>query len=204
MDVPVPEALEGPKVRLTKTERQIISVFFKRGGTAKEIAEVLGVAPRTVYKATYKYRLNLKALGIDLNDLKRGEDGKPVQAKPPALKARGLKNVLTREVLLEEIKKVVRETLTDIMGIQSTPRSIQPQINVDGIIKQLDRLESSIEKLAESIDRLAAAFSGLNVKVVTSKEESQGSGDNSSGQYMPSFVRGNPWLAVLKSRGHRV
>ncbi len=201
MDVPVPEALDGPKVRLTETERRIISVFFKRGGTAKEIANFLGVAPRTVYKATYKYRLNLKALGIELSELKREIEKRPRRAQISAIEVKRSAELPGRELLLEEIRKVVRETLADIIGPQSV--TVFPQVDVGGIIEQLERLEKSIGKLAESIDRLALAFSELNFKVPPPRAKNKNSDNSYIESGIPSFVQGNPWLAVLKSRGRQ-
>ncbi len=201
MDVPVPEALDGPKVRLTETERRIISVFFKRGGTAKEIANFLGVAPRTVYKATYKYRLNLKALGIELNELKRGVEKRSKRAQISAVEFRHPTESPDRELLLEEIRKVVRETLADIIGPQ--PVTGFSQVDVEGVIEQLERLEKSIGKLAESIDRLALAFSELSVKAPLPRVKNENSDNSYIESSIPSFVQGNPWLAVLKSRGRQ-
>jgi len=158
------------------------------------------VAPRTVYKATYKYRLNLKALGIELSKLKRGIEKKSKRVRSPTVEAKSYRAVPSRELLLEEIRKVVRETLADIIGSQ--PIASLPQLDTGSIVEQLNRLEKSIEKLAESINRLALVFSEINSRAVVSEIENINSDDDFS-KRMPSFVQGNPWLAVLKSRGRR-
>ena len=51
--------------RLTVTERRIVEYFAKHGGSAREIADALGVSERTVYKALYRYRRIARSLGVD-------------------------------------------------------------------------------------------------------------------------------------------
>ena len=178
MGVPVPEALEGPSERLTKTEREILAYYFENGGTAKEIAGRLGVAPRTVYKAHYKYKKNLKRLGIDPSEV-YGRRCARAERRATA-------------VPIEELKRAVREVLEELVGFKR-PLSV-PDEALELLISRVGELSESLEILSKSIDRLASALSKIDVP----RELELPSGESSE---LPSFVSGNPWLGVLMSRG---
>ena len=89
--------------RLTVTERRIVEYFAKHGGSAREIADALGVSERTVYKALYRYRRIARSLGVDASGFyfrNRGE----VAASPVSRGKAGEEGevvALLRRILLE-------------------------------------------------------------------------------------------------------
>ncbi len=182
MGVPVPEALEGPSERLTETERRILAYYFKSGGSAKEVAQKLGVAPRTVYKAHYKYKKNLRLLGIDPDD---------VYGRKSTWRCtrRGYS-----PIPIEELKRAVREVLEDLAGVRYDSLGM-PSKSAELLASRMEELAENLARLSRSIERLASAISSGGLAECTMPASSVEHGE------LPSFVAGNPWLGVLMSRG---
>jgi len=192
--------LEGPKVKLTNTERKIVLAYLEKRRRAKDIAQALGVSPRTVYKALYKYRLNLKALGLTLDAVSENAESVSNRKteKSLLLDSRATESIFLKEALMEEIRKVVKETLSSMFGIYPYQQNLQ-FIHDKVLIEALNKLEQKIEKLSQSIEKLTITISNMDTGDKMEKASIE-DGDFTE-SIVPSFVQGNPWLTVLRSRG---
>ncbi len=186
---PVREAL----AKLTETERKIVESYFREGGTAREIASRLGVSVRTVYKAFYKYRKALKELGMggEAVYLKRRPEAGTSPQGGRATVAPLQTPVLDYSLLLPLVKQAVREVLAEMGSSEGDRRDAASEV--------VEHLKS-IERLLRDI----SAKMGTLVTVVSTRPmyvERQAPVRVLATAALPSFLRDNPWIEVLRSRG---
>jgi len=218
----IPEVLK----RLTDTEKKIVMTYAERGGSAKELAVVLGVSERTVYKALYKYRKIAKTMGIDPSkfylrqNLASGSNGNGSVLSGPIDSASIVNEI--REAVLRDIKKIVEESVKEalkevlskqVLGIELTSETDKRSSIVNDPLSNIsERLVVLLERLSYGIDNL-----NNNIKVLSSKIDRinslgyqprlvgrEGSNEksvvNKSISDLPSYVVDNPWLEVLSRK----
>ncbi|ABL78113.1 helix-turn-helix transcriptional regulator [Thermofilum pendens] len=201
---------------LTDTERRIVEVYMQRGGSAKEIASLLNVSERTVYKALYKYRKLALEQGIDpsnfyLRKTIAGTAAKPVQQGVPSELLESIKQELVSElakIVEESVQRALKSMLEDLVVPRQDQRApvepVKPAVlepHYDQVLYRLsdvlEKLNYNIERLAEKIDRLDSSGTA---KAIAHEPYSWQAKPITTEVSMPSYVQGNPWLEILSRR----
>lgn len=194
---------------LTDTERRIIETYVQRGGTAKEIASMLNVSERTVYKALYKYRKAALEMGIDPSNFYLRKTVASTMPGKPAVPLDAIE--LLRQQLVAEISRIVEESvqrtlrniLEELLLEEKVPLSLKGECSKSRAFQEnqleyaytklsetLEKLNSNIEKLAQKIDRLD---SGRMLPHGNGWSKDSYAAEPS----LPSFVQDNPWIEIL-------
>ena len=186
--------------KMTKTERKIIIYYLEHGGKAKEIASALNVSERTVYKALYLFRKKLKEKGINPSELYLRSSIEQKNAKAivaPSSYEKNLEEIINKKILpiiLNQVRNVLREELKKILYKEE--KNTEKEIIAQGdLVNAISVLNNSIRELNENIVSL---ISFLNKKDNT--QTNMKDIKIVARETLPSFVRGNPWVEVLKSR----
>ena len=186
--------------KMTKTERKIIIYYLEHGGKAKEIASALNVSERTVYKALYLFRKKLKEKGINPSELYLRSSIEQKNAKAivaPSSYEKNLEEIINKKILpiiLNQVRNVLREELKKILYKEE--KNTEKEIIAQGdLVNAISVLNNSIRELNENIVSL---ISFLNKKDNT--HTNMKDIKIVARETLPSFVRGNPWVEVLKSR----
>jgi len=186
--------------KMTKTERRIIIYYLEHGGKAKEIASALNVSERTVYKALYLFRKKLKEKGINPSELYLRSSIEQKNAKAivaPSSYEKNLEEIINKKILpiiLNQVRNVLREELKKILYKEE--KNTEKEIIAQGdLVNAISVLNNSIRELNENIVSL---ISFLNKKDNT--QTNMKDIKIVARETLPSFVRGNPWVEVLKSR----
>uniref|UniRef100_A0A7J3X7W7 RNA polymerase sigma factor 70 region 4 type 2 domain-containing protein n=1 Tax=Thermofilum pendens TaxID=2269 RepID=A0A7J3X7W7_THEPE len=201
---------------LTDTERRIVEAYLRYGGRAKDIASLLGVSERTVYKALYKYRKLAREKGLDasafylrggsLGALPRFESQQPRlrQARSQGVDVEELKREIL-EALIPVVEEAVRRGLERALVLGGWGRGVASRSELDSSTALLARLAEGIERLNENIVKLNHALMssgqarayGVPAPAPPQPAREAG-GDRENG--LPSFVVGNPWVELLSKR----
>jgi len=196
---------------LTDTERRIVEAYLRHGGRAKDIAGLLGVSERTVYKALYKYRKLARERGLDASafylrsassSAQPRFEAQPLQAGSPGVDVEELKREIL-EALIPVVEEAVRRGLERALALGGLGRAARPEL--DGSAALLARLVEGIERLNENIVRLnhalasSAPVRAYGVSATASPQPSREAGDDGKSG-LPSFVVGNPWVELLSRR----
>lgn len=216
----IPEVLS----KLTDTEKKIVTTYAKRGGSAKELAAILGVSERTVYKALYKYRKIAKNLGIDPSRfylrqnlaLSSSDNDKLGQG---SINSKSIIDEI-RDAILRDVKRIVeesvKEALREVLASQITGYNVDTELSAKSIARS-DPTNHATEKLAMLLERLSYGIDKLNrnIEILSSKIDtfrymgpSKNTEENSNGKNvgretlrnLPSYVVDNPWLEVLSRK----
>ena len=188
---------------LTETERRIVEAYLQRRGRAKDLAKLLGVSERTVYKALYKYRKLARERGIDPSAFYlRGGALHTEIPRESSLSAPHSLEDLKREILAElipVIENAIKQTLmAALRGTYAVPQCAAP-VPRDSILAandQINKLIISIEKLNENLVKFNRAITSLYSS--SSDAAAQRTWHSTaSDASLPSFVVDNPWLEVL-------
>lgn len=212
------KALEG----LTLTERKVISEFSK-GLRPKEIATKLNISVRTVYKALYKYRKNLKKLGlvseVEKYRIKRVKSSKVIQNENSISRSEVSNIVKEANIPTSSVSDYtqnlqfqttqLQNLLAQILGGMVWYSFLQNGNNTNtmfremiSVLKQLVQvLESIDEKLARLVNNIYRINESLlkGNAMLTSEEEKSNTFE--SNETLPSFLLDNPWIEVLRMRG---
>jgi len=180
---------------LTSTEKKIVKEYLRsRDISPKELAMRLNVSVRTVYKALYKYRRELKRLGkIDeAEKLKRKRGRRPRTVSVTSKKITPL-NMDINSMASKAIYDAIYQYLMNILkeGVFRTDIR-EEEINL--LIKSINELKRSILLLNQNILYLIQNMGKQSIK-----KESLDRVEELSNA--PSFLIDNPWMEVLKERG---
>ncbi len=205
-------ALEG----LTLTERKVIEEFSK-GLRPKEIAQNLGISIRTVYKALYKYRRNLRNMGLE-EEAENFKVRRNTHSKLPTselnarqanlsisnnftnlLNLENLMSYLLGNLILKNSTSLVmnenNELLKQISELILTLKTLNDTLNrVGNLVLELMNEITKLNNLLKSKDVLAYNYNP-NVRVGNVNKVKLESKD------IPSFLIDNPWIEVLRMRG---
>ena len=195
---------------LTNTEKKIVETYIQKGGSAKEIASLLNVSERTVYKALYKYRKAALEMGIDPSHFylrKTVASTAPVKQSISPDVIEELKEQLVAEItqrIEASIQKTLKSLLEEVLleqrasvalrkeEFEAKPvQGVQHEYVFLKLSETLEKLNINIEKLGQKLDRLDAP-----------KYHVSNSGTWNQDTYvaepsLPSFVQGNPWIEIL-------
>lgn len=162
---------ERAMVGLTYTERKIMEEYLK-GLKPKEIARRLKVSIKTVYKAVWKYRKNFRALhGIGK---KSGENS--------------VNNIAATAIAMEMVAQGLRKAL-EYSNID----------RFDEALVILKRIEDKLSKINNNLSQLIDIMSNSTSVNLRFREKSIRDSPFTR-EELPEFIRGNPWLEVLRTR----
>jgi transposase len=195
---------------LTDTEKRIIETYIQKGGSAKEIASMLNVSERTVYKALYKYRKAALEMGIDPSNFylrKTVVSSAPQKQSISPDVIEEMKEQLLVEItriIEESIQKSLRGVLEEFLSEQKASLSLRKD-EPKNMALQESQLEYVFLRLSETLEKLNANIEKLNQKIDKLDVPRQFSGNSSAWSRetytvetsLPSFVQGNPWIDIL-------
>lgn len=190
---------------LTVTEQRIVKEFLD-GHEPKEISQKLGVSIRTVYKALYKYRKNLREMGLE----KEAE-----MLKVRKRRSRGNNTLvssrerLSPETISKSIESAVAKALANIVYERLFSVS-SPQ--VDSSVKAtIGELCSLLRDFNKNISELKVVLNKLSEEIALLRERLSEVGEvgfrrsislvERSERSIPSYLLDNPWIEVLRMRG---
>ncbi|OYT32287.1 MAG: hypothetical protein B6U94_00420 [Thermofilum sp. ex4484_79] len=193
---------------MTKTEQRIISYYLENGGSAKSIAKALGVSERTVYKALYLFRRKLRERGIDTSKLylRSTTEARSIHPNKSELRCEGkdLEEIISKRILpiiLEQVRMVLHEELRKIFAKKKmlTDKSgfkiNFEKVNEESLLSALSSLNRSIQELNRNILHLVSL---LDKNDFLSEDNEIGTAPTAKA--LPSFIRGNPWMEVLRTK----
>lgn len=212
----VSEALD----RLTDTERRIVEAYAERGGSAKELAALLGVSERTVYKALYRYRRLVKDMGLDPSKFYLrsslassakgdGNSGSTAFTETKDIIEEIRKAVLRdiKRIVEESVKEALREVLASERGLASpqalenTSISGNSDVVSERLVVLMERLALGIDNLNKNIEKLSAKIDNISERTIIRQRkvrwELRESDGNDGKAGLPSYVIDNPWIEVL-------
>lgn len=197
---------------LTETERKIVDAYLKHRGKARDLARMLGVSERTVYKALYKYRKLAKEHGVDPSAFYLRGGGPSSFPESPhesshrsALSLEELKRELIAElipVIEEAVSQTLKKSLEGFLlsgrgqGVNAYTSS---PVFRGGDSDQITRLILSIEKLNENISKFTEALSDRYYSSTAAMRPQHFSATIRDSS-LPSFAVDNPWLEVLSRK----
>ncbi|MFP3302636.1 MAG: helix-turn-helix domain-containing protein [Caldivirga sp.] len=173
-------------VKLTKTELAVGDLYYRQGLRPREIAQRLGISINTVYKALSKYRSQLRD-NLNIN----GQAESPLGGKEDYVQPQGGQ----------------AGTLVSLSFTVSTTQPIQPSVvNLSEVNELLGSLSRDIKLLKDDYSRIIDALMELK-KLVSSMAvvncggyvDSRVSGDGRD-LNLPSFVRDNVWVDIIRSK----
>ncbi|KUO84783.1 MAG: helix-turn-helix domain-containing protein [Caldivirga sp.] len=174
-------------VKLTKTELAVGDLYYRQGLRPREIAQRLGISINTVYKALSKYRSQLRG---DLNISEQAES--PTGGKEDYVQPQGGQAGIT---------------LVNLSFTVNATQPIQPSVvNLGEVNELLASLSRDIKLLKDDYSRIIDALMELK-KLVSSMAvvncggyvDSRVSGDGRD-LNLPSFVRDNVWVDIIRSK----
>jgi Sigma-70, region 4. len=170
---------------LTDTEKRIIETYIQKGGSAKEIASMLNVSERTVYKALYKYRKAALEMGIDPSNFylrKTVVSSAPQKQSISPDVIEEMKEQLLAEItriIEESIQKSLRGVLEEILSEQKASLSLRKD-EPKNMALQESQLEYVFLRLSETLEKLNANIEKLNQKIDKLDVPRQSSGNSSA------------------------
>ncbi|MFP3238372.1 MAG: helix-turn-helix domain-containing protein [Caldivirga sp.] len=174
-------------VKLTKTELAVGDLYYRQGLRPREIAQRLGISINTVYKALSKYRSQLRD-NLNIN----GQAESPLGGKEDYVQPQGGQASIT---------------LVNLSFTVNTTQPIQPSVvNLSEVNELLGSLSRDIKLLKDDYSRIIDALMELK-KLVSSMAvvncggyvDSRVSGDGRD-LNLPSFVRDNVWVDIIRSK----
>ncbi len=199
--------MSGAFTGLTSTEKEIVGEYLK-GSMPAEISRKMGVSIRTVYKALYKYRRNLRKMGLhdEAEKLKVRTRKRKInieQQKKAYLAQKSIEleqsssvqNILPVTSNLDEmLSKAVYTAVYDIVKellMNSRNRSSE---NLDNAIVAV------LKEISEEIRGIKSILMDLSKKININIEDFTKSASVNVNEDL-SFLNDNPWLEVLRTRG---
>ena len=162
-------------VKLSRTEVTVGELYFKQGLKPREIAQRLGISINTVYKAISKYKSAMANNGGEAEDLRQGNthiQQWPTQTAPM------VNVVFTFSVAIPQSQHV------DYMP--QYLNKIEPMLKE--LIDEVRLIKSELREVKELMSK-APLNAGKNMIEVL--EQPPG---------LPSFVRDNIWVDIIRSR----
>jgi len=189
--------LERALAGLTATERRIVQEYLQ-GSEPKEISEKLGVSVRTVYKALYKYRRNLREMGLE-------EVAEKLKVRSRRMLRRAKANSAASEgcsggggSLEGALAKVLLEALSGYLSARPHGEGGLDGRELYALLRELNEniamLRGAVARLSEEIAMLRGCLTSASAP-----PESGARAERSSG--VPSYLLDNPWVEVLRMRG---
>lgn len=183
-----------PSIRLTDTEKAIVKEYLN-GLAPREIAEKLKVSIKTVYKALSKYR-----------KLQR-EKGLQAQTPTTATSTHSTSTVtaeasISEEALLKVLAKILAEAFKEIQtkpSVSVEKPTVQP-VNAEllsALIKEIANLAEQIKELNKNLRSLRYM---IKISELPTREEIVASYTPEE-ETLPSYLKENPWVEVLRKRG---
>ncbi|OYT31737.1 MAG: hypothetical protein B6U94_01970 [Thermofilum sp. ex4484_79] len=186
--------MRDPLENLTATEKKIVEAFLN-GLTFREIADKLGVSIRTVYKAVYKYRRNLREMGRheEAEKLKRRGRRPKIEKKAVLSREASLDKIASKaiyDVLYEYTRKIIERGIKAIDKEECDGSDIYSKLNE--IVQLLNAINENIIKMLNAISKIETVKTYETRTIFTGETEKL------------SFLIDNPWLEVLKSRKRKI
>lgn len=189
---------------LTATERRIVEEYLN-GHTPKEIAHKLNVSIRTVYKALYKYRKNLKELGFEekaeMLKVRKRRRRSNTLASPKEQASSKSTDKSIEEAFLRALANVVYGQL---FSAPSHRINSPIKVIVDELCTLLRELNQSVSELKNALNKLSNEVALLRECIGEVKEFNLRQSVpfvEETEQPIPSYLLDNPWIEVLKMRG---
>ncbi|HDJ89485.1 MAG TPA: HTH domain-containing protein [Thermoprotei archaeon] len=186
---------------LTSTERRIVEEYLKNKEISpKELAIKLNVSIRTVYKALYKYRRELRRIGnieeAERLKRKRGRRPKKIVNDASFTSSSG-------EYISDSLSNVASKAIYDAIYHYILSMLKEGVFKID--INEINLLVNSINELRKSIvelnQNIIYLIENKDKIIVTNKIKIKNNIDEkNSNEELPSFLIDNPWIEVLKER----
>lgn len=187
-------------VGLTATERRIVEEYLG-GHEPKEISQKLGVSIRTVYKALYKYRKNLRDMGLEEKAelLKVRKRRKSISASANINERFSSKHTgkPIEDALVKALASIVYGHILSTTNQQASPLTEAITEELCSLLRELNKsvneLRVALNRLSEEVALLRERLSEVPHQISYSVEETK--------HPIPSYLLDNPWVEVLKMRG---
>jgi len=179
-------------IRLTDTEKAIVKEYLN-GLSPREIAEKLKVSIKTVYKALSKYRKLQREKGL------RTQTQVAATSTPSTVTAEAS---ISEEALLKVLAKILAEAFKEIQtkpSITVEKPTAQPANAelLSALIKEIANLAEQIKELNKNLRSLRYM---IKISELPTREEIVASYTPEE-ETLPSYLRENPWIEVLRKRG---
>ena len=179
-------------IRLTDTEKAIVKEYLN-GLSPREIAEKLKVSIKTVYKALSKYRKLQREKGL------RTQTQVAATSTPSTVTAEAS---ISEEALLKVLAKILAEAFKEIQTKPSVTveKSTAQPVNAElfsALIKEIANLAEQIKELNKNLRSLRYM---IKISELPTREEIVASYTPEE-ETLPSYLRENPWIEVLRKRG---
>ena len=171
--------------KLTKTELAVGDLYYRQGLKPREIAQRLGISINTVYKALSKYRAYSRDNVSDVE--------KPQESTRP------------NNTSMQQPLSAASINLSFTVSINQPPSAGYLELNT--VSETLNSLMREIKLIKDDYAQLINAIMDLK-KLITSINTSNCSngyddGESSGGQRdlnLPSFVKDNVWVDIIRSK----
>jgi len=164
---------------------------YLNGLTPREIAEKLKVSIKTVYKALSKYRK------IQREKSSQAQSRVVATAVPTATEVS-----ISEEALLKVLAKILAEafkemqTKPSVVAEKSAAHAISAEL-LSALIKEIANLAEQIKELNRNLRSLRYI---IKISELPTREEIV-VGCTPEEETLPSYLKENPWIEVLRKRG---
>ncbi|WP_291767207.1 helix-turn-helix domain-containing protein [Caldivirga sp. UBA161] len=169
--------------KLTKTELAVGDLYYRQGLKPREIAQRLGISINTVYKALSKYRAYSRDNVSNVEKVQESTKSSDANAQPPA---------------------AALINLSFTVSINQPPSA--SNLELSSVSEVLNSLMSEIKLIKDNYAQLINAIMDLK-KLITSINTYNCSngydGESDGGQQglnLPSFVKDNVWVDIIRSK----
>ncbi len=199
-------------IKLSKTEIEVGKLYFEQGKKPKEIAETLGLSINTVYKAISKYRSYMREISriISQNNDKDKNNILPENASN--------ENGSTKIVKIDVKDTTKKSTISITFNMKmyyalSIPRYTKTEqiytnhkedskLMYDMFIRILEKSEALIkilENIGNTLSRIAEYVKHSKINIESSESEKYSKSSDNVNE-VPSFIRDNVWVDIIKSK----